>query len=341
MNKIIGNCLASQNNGSFPLDCETLDYLQTNRAMAEMLGAIAGDKIILSGCAVSGNTRSAGYVFLKTTDYPQGEVLYFEGGTGANLCVSKQSIGVTASATPYPNAYTERKLVAGQGAETYAWADFAPLTDKTNRQLRQELTALQTAVNGLSAVPVGCVMMWSGATAPEGWHLCDGAHLNRANYPALYAVIGHTYGGYAEDDFCLPDMRGRYVAGKGANDYNSLGAKGGANRVTLVPDEMPSHTHGLGTLNSRGRFAAVDQQHSYANPYQAIKVLKGFDEGGNEVDVRFNTRIQGRGDSDSWGAVYEYDWFRGVTGGLGSTGGDQSHENRPPFIVMNYIIKIV
>lgn len=339
MNKIIGNFLASQNNGSFPLDCETLDYLQTNRAMAEMLGAIAGDKIILSGCAVSGNTRSAGYVFLKTTDYPQGEVLYFEGGTGANLCVSKQSIGVTASATPYPNAYTERKLVAGQGTETYAWADFAPLTDKTNRQLRQELTALQTAVNGLSAVPVGCIMMWSGATAPENWHLCDGTHFNSANYPALYAVIGHTYGGYAEDDFCIPDMRGRYVAGKGANDYNSLGAKGGANSVVLTTDEMPSHTHLLGTLNSRGRFAAVDLQHSYANPYQAIKVLKGYD-GGNEVDVRFNTRLRGGGDNDQWGAVYEYDWFRGVTGGLANTGGGQAHENRPPFIVMNYIIKI-
>lgn len=333
MNKIIGNFLASQNNGSFPLDCETLDYLQTNRAMAEMLGAIAGDKIILSGCAVSGNTRSAGYVFLKTTDYPQGEVLYFEGGTGANLCVSKQSIGVTASATPYPNAYTERKLVAGQGAETYAWADFAPLTDKTNRQLRQELTALQTAVNGLSAVPVGCVMMWSGATAPEGWHLCDGTHLNRANYPALYAVIGHTYGGYAEDDFCLPDMRGRYVAGKGANDYNSLGSKGGANRVTLVPGEMPSHTHGKGTLNSKGFFPVVDK-HSYPSTFTGA-----FSRSSGSWD----TYLKGSENGDDWGAMVNYNWADGVpqNAATGSAGGNQSHENRPPFIVMNYIIKIV
>lgn len=339
MNKIIGNFLASQNNGSFPLDCETLDYLQTNRAMAEMLGAIAGDKIILSGCAASGNTRSAGYVFLKTTDYPQGEVLYFEGGTGANLCVSKQSIGVTASATPYPNAYTERKLVAGQGTETYAWADFAPLSDKTNRQLRQELTALQTAVNGLSAVPVGSIMIWSGATAPEGWHLCDGAHLNSATYPALYAVIGHTYGGYAEDDFCLPDMRGRYVAGKGANDYNSLGAKGGANSVALTTDEMPSHTHGLGTLNSRGTFPAVDLQYDqYAAAYRnTIKTRKDADNN----EVRFNTNLKGGGSSDRWGSVYDFDWRQGISGALGSEGGGQSHENRPPFIVMNYIIKIV
>lgn len=341
MNKIIGNFLASQNNGSFPLDCETLDYLQTNRAMAEMLGAIAGDKIILSGCAVSGNTRSAGYVFLKTTDYPQGEVLYFEGGTGANLCVSKQSIGVTASATPYPNAYTERKLVAGQGAETYAWADFVPLTDKTNRQLRQELTALQSAVNGLSAVPVGSIMIWSGATAPENWHLCDGALLTRATYPELYAVIGWTYGGlHGPDDFRLPDMQGRYVAGYGANGYNTLGSKGGANSVALEVDEMPSHNHRLGTLNSRGAFAAVDQNHRYANAYNAIKVRQ-VPVGNNQTeDERWSTEIQGRGNSDSWGAVYDYDWFRGVTGELGYTGDGVAHENRPPFIVMNYIIKI-
>lgn len=332
MNKIIGNFLASQNNGSFPLDCETLDYLQTNRAMAEMLGAIAGDKIILSGCAVSGNTRSAGYVFLKTTDYPQGEVLYFEGGTGANLCVSKQSIGVTASATPYPNAYTERKLVAGQGTETYAWADFAPLTDKTNRQLRQELTALQTAVNGLSAVPVGCIMMWSGATAPENWHLCDGTHFNSANYPALYAVIGHTYGGYAEDDFCIPDMRGRYVAGKGANDYNSLGAKGGANSVVLTTDEMPVHTHGRGTLNSVGKFPAIDQG-------KTDKYGGAMYRSANPTE-NWSSNIKGGGSGDNWGSQIWYQWKDGIEGSLANTGGGQAHENRPPFIVMNYIIKI-
>lgn len=339
MNKIIGNYLAPQNNNSFPVDCETLDYLQTNQRMAEMLGAIAGDKIILSGCELSGSTRSAGYVFLKTTDYPEGEVLYFEGGTGAALTLVKQNISVMANANPYPTAYTTRKLVAAAVGD-YNWADFAPLGDKTNRQLRQELTALQSTVNSLSAVPVGSIMIWSGATAPENWHLCDGAHLNSAAYPALYAVIGHTYGGYAEDDFCLPDMQGRFVAGKGANGYNSLGSKGGANSVALEVDEMPSHNHRLGTLNSRGAFAAVDQNHRYANAYNAIKVRQVPADNNQTEDERWSTEIQGRGNSDSWGAVYDYDWFRGVTGELGYTGDGVAHENRPPFIVMNYIIKI-
>lgn len=332
MNKIIGNFLASQNNGSFPLDCETLDYLQTNRAMAEMLGAIAGDKIILSGCAVSGNTRSAGYVFLKTTDYPQGEVLYFEGGTGANLCVSKQSIGVTASATPYPNAYTERKLIAGQGAETYAWADFVPLSDKTNRQLRQELSALQTAVNGLSAVPVGCIMMWSGATAPENWHLCDGGGMRMDLYPELYAVIGTTYGSPAPNWFFLPDMQGRFVAGKGANGYTSLNQKGGANSVTLTEQEMPSHTHGRGTLNSVGKFPAIDQG-------KTDKYGGAMYRSANPTE-NWSSNIKGGGSGDNWGSQVWYQWKDGIEGSLANTGGGQSHENRPPFIVMNYIIKI-
>lgn len=332
MNKIIGNFLASQNNGSFPLDCETLDYLQTNRAMVEMLGAIAGDKIILSGCAVSGNTRSAGYVFLKTTDYPQGEVLYFEGGTGANLCVSKQSIGVTASATPYPNAYTERKLIAGQGAETYAWSDFVPLSDKTNRQLRQELTALQSAVNGLSAVPVGSIMIWSGATAPENWHLCNGGGMRMDLYPELYAVIGTTYGSPAPNWFFLPDMQGRFVAGKGANGYTSLNQKGGANSVTLTEQEMPSHTHGRGTLNSVGKFPAIDQD-------KTDKYGGAMYRSANPTE-NWSSNIKGGGSGDNWGSQVWYQWKDGIEGSLANTGGGQSHENRPPFIVMNYIIKI-
>ena len=175
-------------------------------------------------------------------------------------------------------------------------------------------------------------MMWSGATAPEGWHLCDGTHLNRANYPALYAVIGHTYGGYAEDDFCIPDMRGRYVAGKGANEYNSLGAKGGANRVTLTADEMPSHTHDKGTLNSKGVFPSVDKE--------SPQLFGGAFERRNGY---WQTYLKGSESGDRWGAIVDYDWASGVPDDVatGSTGGDQSHDNRPPFFVLNYIIKIV
>ena len=43
--------------------------------MAEILGNIGGPKLFLTGCEKSGNNYSAGYVFVKTTAYPEGEVL--------------------------------------------------------------------------------------------------------------------------------------------------------------------------------------------------------------------------------------------------------------------------
>ena len=44
MDKIIGN-YTSQPHSNFPLDCETMEYIQNNQHLAEMLGAIAGDRV--------------------------------------------------------------------------------------------------------------------------------------------------------------------------------------------------------------------------------------------------------------------------------------------------------
>ncbi len=309
MNKILGNFLAQQNN-DFPLDCETLDYLQTNHHMAEMIGAIAGDKIILSGCGVSGSTRTAGYVFLKTTDFPQGEVLYFEGGDSAHttMYLDKSAISVTANADPYTNAYTQRMLKAGLGTEQYNWSDFAGLSDKTNRQLLAEIHALQAQIATLQPAPAGSIMMWPSNTIPTGWHLCDGSSMSRADYPALFSVLGTTYGNNDSSTFKLPDMQGLYVAGKGANNYNSLNQKGGKNTVALAVNEIPKHKHGISVL--------WDNQN---------RVSYGFKWGQSDA-------------AHGAGAMYSQTFCEGAGGN--SSGNTDAHENRPPYIVLNYIIKL-
>ena len=48
MEKILGNYL-TQANRDFPLDCETLDYLQGLTALAGVIGNIAGDRVVLWG----------------------------------------------------------------------------------------------------------------------------------------------------------------------------------------------------------------------------------------------------------------------------------------------------
>lgn len=343
MDKIIGNFLAQQNN-DFPLDCETLSYLQTNHHMAEMIGAIAGDKIILSGCDISGSTRRAGYVFLKTTDFPQGEVLYFEGGdkTHTTLYLDKSAISVTANADPYPNAYTKRTLRAGLGTEQYNWSDFAGLSDKTNRQLLAEVQALQAQIATLQPAPAGSIMMWPSNTIPTGWALCNGSSYSRTEYAALFAVLGTTYGADDNSTFKLPDMRGRFVAGRGANGYDTLHqptASDGANTVALTVDQMPKHNHNTATSVADGD-VTTDTKGAHRHTIESF-----LDKGGTgwrhniEADScnQYQQQVQAA-NSDMIVLSENGDHSHKVT--LKARGNGSAHENRPPFIIMNYIIKL-
>ena len=78
--------------------------------MAEILGNIGGQKLFLTECKKSGNNYSAGYVFVKTTAYPGGEVLRWPGGTVTNniVYVSTNDTSVTANGTTYSAAYSVR-----------------------------------------------------------------------------------------------------------------------------------------------------------------------------------------------------------------------------------------
>jgi hypothetical protein len=75
------------------------------------------------------------------------------------------------------------------------------------------LAKLATAVQQL-LVPAGMVAPFAGSSAPSGWLACEGALVNRADYQALFAAIGTTYGaGNGTTTFTLPDFRGEFLRG--------------------------------------------------------------------------------------------------------------------------------
>lgn len=98
-------------------------------------------------------------------------------------------------------------------------------------------------------IPAGVVWAWAGATAPEGWHLCDGtAH----GSSALQTLLGSPN---------APDLRDRFVIGAGPG--HGLRQPHGTDSVTLSEANLPphnhtfsattgvqsaNHTHGVGTL---------------------------------------------------------------------------------------------
>jgi microcystin-dependent protein len=73
--------------------------------------------------------------------------------------------------------------------------------------------------------------------------------LSIAQNAALFSVIGTTYGGNGSTNFALPNLCSRVPLGMSSSKtYNGLspnllGQSGGAEMVTLLTSNLPSHTH--------------------------------------------------------------------------------------------------
>jgi hypothetical protein len=84
---------------------------------------------------------------------------------------------------------------------------YVSLYAQTEEVWRRKVLA---AINGradASQVPCGSILIWAGVSAPPGFLICDGSTFAQIDFPALYAIVGVTYGGSATT-FLLPDLRG-------------------------------------------------------------------------------------------------------------------------------------
>lgn len=108
--------------------------------------------------------------------------------------------------------------------------------------------------------PIGVIHTYAGATAPNGYLLCQGQAVSRTTYANLFRIIGTTYGaGDGTTTFTLPNLKSRVPVGYDSSDanFNALGKKGGASSHTLSANEMPSHTHTQNAHAHTGTGASV------------------------------------------------------------------------------------
>lgn len=155
-------------------------------------------------------------------------------------------------------------------------------------------------------VPTGVVETFAGSVAPAGYLLCNGQAVSRTEYAALYGVIGTTYGaGDGINTFNVPPHPGRSQVGLDLTqpEFNALGKTGGAKTHTLTVNEMPSHRHET--------YGAQTGEN------------KTFTNTGN-VWQKFLDNTQ---------------YTPGADHTMTATGGGQAHNNLPPYIVFNFIIK--
>ena len=314
MKQIQGRFLL-QPNKDFPADCEMLDYMQTNAHVVSIIGNLAGDKAILLGCVLTGGgtQRNEGYVFLRTKEHPEGEVLYWEGGSiSGGMYLKQTTISVQAQGYEYPQAYVERSLAPGVGTESYKWTDFHEA--QSLPELEAQIVALQTALAKIQRTPLGMVEIWAGSRIPDGYALCEGQQLKQSEYPELYKAIGTTYNNAYDCNgrklsttsgyFRLPDLRSRFVVGYNVSDadYGRYGKVGGEKRHTLTVDEIPSHAHGQNLWT-----------------------------GGNGS--------WRSGGSNSYPEAVSWHDRTTPFGSTKSTGGGGSHENRPPYYTLAYVMR--
>lgn len=144
--------------------------------------------------------------------------------------------------------------------------------------------------------------------APRSWAFCDGQLLPISQNTALFSLLGTTYGGDGRTTFALPDLRGRVPlhegTGPGLSSY-LLGQKGGLENVTLTTAQIPAHTH--------------SPQCSSDDPNSGSPA--------NGFPAAVGTPIYSTTQNASMGAT-------------GSAGGSQSHENRPPYLALNFCIAL-
>jgi microcystin-dependent protein len=156
--------------------------------------------------------------------------------------------------------------------------------------------------------------------APTGWAFCDGQLLPISQNPALFSLLGTTYGGDGKSNFALPNLQGcvpmHYNQGPGLS-LHDIGESSGSETVTLLTTQMPSHSHFLNATSSAGT-AADPTGLLYANGNWSNQVGSGAVQyyGVAAPNVTLATDV------------------------LASTGGNTAHNNLMPYLTLNFCIAL-
>jgi len=148
------------------------------------------------------------------------------------------------------------------------------------------------------------IISWNYAA--KGWALCNGQFLPINQNQALFSLLGTMYGGNGQTTFALPDFRGRVPIHVGSGFIE--GQAGGQEFHTVIQSEMPAHNH----------------------------FWKGSKVTSTSADPAGN--FFGDISTKSYGTVQALTTLNPAS--VSNVGGSQPHENRQPYLVLNFMIAL-
>ena len=249
------------------------------------------------------------------------KIIYCDGaGSGASVADITQSLDLntlTVNGTSVTATAAELNILDGVTASTVELNYVDGVTSN-----------IQTQLNAVDAytVPAGGIIMWSGSTGsiPSGWFLCNGSN-------------------------GTPDLRNRFVVGAGGS--YGVGATGGADSVTLSTSQIPAHSHSGSTGSAGGHTHSGSTSAAGAHTHELSKLNTTGYGTAKTNPTQYNVTRQGL-DGGPYAAITltsAPDHTHGLsinavashthTVSVGNTGGGASHENRPPYYALAYIMK--
>jgi microcystin-dependent protein len=157
--------------------------------------------------------------------------------------------------------------------------------------------------------------------APLGWALCNGQLLSISQYSALFSLLGTQFGGNGTSNFQLPNLQSCVPVdqgqGPGLSSY-FMGEMMGQENVSLLLQEMPSHSHTFGASTAHG---------ALTTPVNNVLAITASGTG----------RTPPPGNLDFLPAAGNNNATMAPTM-IGTAGGSQPHPNIQPYLTVNFII---